>query len=113
MKAVRDDALSGNGASLDLHDKMRKLQKHQAFEAEIVANRDRIVEVMSLGEKLINERRHSDSPAIQKRLEALKARWEQLLTVSSNRGQGLEEAKDILKFNEEVDTVESWIRDKV
>ena len=26
----------------DLHDKMKKLQKHQAFEAEIVANTDRI-----------------------------------------------------------------------
>ena len=26
----------------DLQDKMKKLQKHQAFEAEIVANRDRI-----------------------------------------------------------------------
>lgn len=29
----------------DLHDKMRKLQKHQAFEAEIMANAPRIKEV--------------------------------------------------------------------
>ena len=29
----------------DLYDKMRKLQKHQAFESEIVANTDRIREI--------------------------------------------------------------------
>jgi hypothetical protein len=29
------------------------------------------------------------------------------------RGKVLEEAKDILAFNEEVDKVEAWIRDKV
>ena len=30
------------GNTTDLYDKMKKLQKHQAFEAEIVANADRI-----------------------------------------------------------------------
>lgn len=29
----------------DLHDKMKKLQKHQAFQAEIVANTDRISKI--------------------------------------------------------------------
>ena len=113
MKAVRDDSFGGTGAKLDLHDKMRKLQKHQAFESEIVANQDRIGAVIGLGEQLIQERQHAESPIIQQRLDELKKRWDQLLTVSSNRGHGLEEAKDILKFNEEVDKVESWIREKV
>jgi spectrin beta len=35
------------------------------------------------------------------------------LQASNERGKGLEEAKDILKFNEEVEKVEAWIREKV
>ena len=108
---MRED--TNSGAPLDLHEKMRKLQKHQAFEAEIVANQDRIVSVIGMGEQLIHDRRHHESPKIQRRLDALKKRWDELMTVSNNRGHGLEEAKDILKFNEEVDKVESWIREKV
>jgi len=40
-------------------------------------------------------------------------KWNELLQASSDRGKGLEEAKDILKFNEEVEKVEDWIREKV
>ena len=64
------------------------------------------------GEKLIR-RRHSDSPEIQKRVNHLIERWNDLIGASTERGKGLEEAKDILKFNEEVDKVEAWIREKV
>ena len=39
MKIAKQDSF---GNISDLYDKMRKLQKHQAFEAEIVANTDRI-----------------------------------------------------------------------
>ena len=39
--------------------------------------------------------------------------WNDLLKASNERGKGLEEVKDILKFNEEVDKVEAWIREKV
>ena len=39
LKVAKQDSF---GNISDLYDKMRKLQKHQAFEAEIVANADRI-----------------------------------------------------------------------
>ena len=110
---VRDDSFAVSVTPLDLHEKMRKLQKHQAFEAEIVANQDRIVAVIGLGEQLIHQRHHPETPEIQQRLNALKKRWDELMNVSNNRGLGLEEAKDILKFHEEVDKVETWIREKV
>lgn len=32
---------------------------------------------------------------------------------SANRGRGLEEAQDILEFNNQVEKIEAWIRDKV
>ena len=36
----------------DLQDKMKKLQKHQAFEAEIVANTDRINAITEVGQAI-------------------------------------------------------------
>ena len=35
-----------------------------------------------------------------------------MLQASSERGAGLEEAKDILNFNEEIQKVEQWMREK-
>ena len=47
MKVAKQDSF---GNISDLYDKMRKLQKHQAFEAEIVANADRIKAVKQVRE---------------------------------------------------------------
>ena len=41
------------------------------------------------------------------------SKWNELLKASNDRGKGLVEAKDILEFNEQVDKVEMWIREKV
>lgn len=38
--------------------------------------------------------------------------WRKLLVESKNRGRGLEEAQDILDFNNQVEKIEAWIRDK-
>ena len=59
------------------------------------------------------EKQHPSSPDIQERVNQVVKKWNDLHTASARRAKLLEEAKDILKFNEEVDAVESWIRDKV
>ncbi|PVD25646.1 hypothetical protein C0Q70_13305 [Pomacea canaliculata] len=95
----------------DLHDKMKKLQKHQAFQAEIVANTNRINRLKELGELLI-QKHHPAKNEIHQRSTRLMAKWEELLKASNDRGKGLEEARDILEFNEQVEKVEMWIREK-
>ena len=67
---------------------------------------------MQKGEELI-KKEHEASPEIQRRVNALIAHWNELLQAMQDRGKGLEEAKDILHFNEEVDKVQAWIREKV
>lgn len=64
------------------------------------------------GEELIH-RKHEATQEIQDGVNTLIRQWNDLIQASANRGKGLEEAKDILKFQEEVDKVEAWIRDKV
>ena len=77
-----------------------------------MANASTIADCKKEGDELI-QRRHSASPEIQKNITELVRKWNDLLQATANRGRGLEEAKDILKYNEECDKVEAWIRDKV
>ena len=49
LKNVTDESF---GQVVDLHDKMRKLQKHQAFEAEIMANAPRIKHIKEVSIKV-------------------------------------------------------------
>ncbi|BFZ07506.1 hypothetical protein BsWGS_10543 [Bradybaena similaris] len=95
----------------DLYDKMKKLQKHQAFHGEIVANTDRISSIKEVGEILIKKRHHAQGE-IKHSITRLTSKWNELLQASANRGKGLEEAKDILEFMEQVDKVLLWIREK-
>nr|CAD7394337.1 unnamed protein product [Timema cristinae] len=94
-----------------MEDKIKKLQKHQAFQAELAAHKGRIDHIKDKGEKLV-AKRHKASREIKSQLEHLLAAWRQLLQESNNRGRGLEEAQDILEFNNQVEKIEAWIRDK-
>ncbi|XP_037069817.1 spectrin beta chain, non-erythrocytic 1-like [Pollicipes pollicipes] len=108
-KALELERVGSDVTSLE--EKIKKLQKHQAFQAELSANQPRIAEIKDKGETLLQQR-HLSSREIRQQLEALLASWQQLLAESVSRGRGLEEAQDILDFNNQVEKVEAWIRDK-
>lgn len=99
------------GEVTNLEDKIKELQKHQAFQAEIAANEGKIREVKSKGETLLRKK-HKASKDIEVQLNNLDDAWRQLLREVDSRGKGLEEAQDILEFNNQLDKIESWIRDK-
>jgi spectrin beta len=56
--------------------------------------------------------KHPLSSEIRQQLDQLHSSWKKLLIESENRGRGLEEAQDILDFNNQVEKIEAWIRDK-
>ncbi|XP_058824690.1 spectrin beta chain, non-erythrocytic 1 isoform X6 [Topomyia yanbarensis] len=95
----------------NMEDKIKKLQKHQAFQAEVAANEGRIREVKQKGETLI-AKRHQCAPEIEEEVRKLSESWKVLLKEVLSRGRGLEEAQDILEFNSQLDKLEAWIRDK-
>ncbi|XP_076644007.1 spectrin beta chain, non-erythrocytic 5 kst isoform X2 [Halictus rubicundus] len=109
QKKLEAEASKGEVSSLE--DKIKKLQKHQAFQAELAANQSRIEEIKAKGETLLAQK-HPASAEIREQLEHLHASWRKLLFESGNRGRGLEEAQDILEFNNQVEKIEAWIRDK-
>ncbi|KAF9795646.1 hypothetical protein SFRURICE_005764, partial [Spodoptera frugiperda] len=87
-----------HGEVTNLEDKIKKLQKHQAFTAELAANRARLQEVQLLAEQL------RPDAEVEKQLQELQADWQRLETATEQR--------DILEFNQHLDKIEAWIRDK-
>ena len=59
------------------------------------------------------KKKHPESDDVKQCTQRLTSKWNELLQASNNRGKGLVELKDILKFNEQVSKVEMWIREKV
>ncbi|XP_065157650.1 spectrin beta chain isoform X3 [Atheta coriaria] len=109
-KKLYSDTKSGEVIN-NLEEKIKKLQKHQAFEAEIAANVGRMKEIKQKGNTLISKK-HKASQDIGHQLAELDLEWQKLINEMGMRGRGLEEAQDILEFNNQLDKIESWIRDK-
>lgn len=68
---------------------------------------------MVLAGDMLLAKKHKASREIRAQMEQLLTAWHQLLQGSNNYGRGLEEAQDILDFNNQAEKVEAWIRDKV
>ncbi|XP_053955094.1 spectrin beta chain, non-erythrocytic 5 isoform X2 [Anastrepha ludens] len=109
-KKLEADAASYAEVS-NLDEKIKKLQKHQAFQAEVAANQGRIQEIQETGMILLTKQ-HESSLEIKQAVERVVVAWKNLLEELDNRGRGLEEAQDILEFNNQLDKISAWIRDK-
>ncbi|RVE46093.1 hypothetical protein evm_009257 [Chilo suppressalis] len=105
-KLAKLNAEHEQGEVTNLEDKIKKLQKHQAFTAELAANKARLQEVRALADQL------KPDQDVEKELQALEKDWRLLEEATEKRGRGLEEAQDILEFNQHLDKIEAWIRDK-
>ncbi|XP_029453305.1 spectrin beta chain, non-erythrocytic 5 [Rhinatrema bivittatum] len=95
----------------ELQDKLKLLQKHQAFEAEILAHEETITAITEKGEALL-AKSHPKSAEIRRRSRGLQGHWEHLKHAVAARGKMLEDSRDFLEFLQKVDQVEAWIREK-
>ncbi|XP_060544187.1 spectrin beta chain, non-erythrocytic 5 [Pantherophis guttatus] len=93
-------------------DKMKLLQKHQVFEAEILAHKDIIATVKMRGEALLHHN-IPQSEEIRQKMYLLQEQWEMLNQAVAAHGKMLEESRDFLEFLQKVEHTEAWIRDKV
>jgi spectrin alpha len=87
-----------------------KLQKHQAFEAEVSANEERIFGVMNMGQGLIDSHQCAGSEkAVQDRISSLQEQWDELLAKSGETSQKLKEANQQQQFNTSVKDFDYWL----
>uniref|UniRef100_A0A8C4WXB9 Spectrin alpha, non-erythrocytic 1 n=1 Tax=Eptatretus burgeri TaxID=7764 RepID=A0A8C4WXB9_EPTBU len=85
-----------------------KVQKHQAFEAELTANQSRLERLESSGQKLIDAK-HYASDEVQDRLNEVQDLWRHLQEASELKGIKLREASQQQQFNRNVEDVELWL----
>ncbi|KAJ7409265.1 hypothetical protein BTVI_57146 [Pitangus sulphuratus] len=88
-----------------------KLQKHQAFEAEVQANSGAIIKLDETGNQMINES-HFASETIRTRLQELHRLWELLMEKMREKGVKLLQAQKLVQFLRECEDVMDWINDK-
>uniref|UniRef100_A0A4W3JFT4 Spectrin alpha, non-erythrocytic 1 n=1 Tax=Callorhinchus milii TaxID=7868 RepID=A0A4W3JFT4_CALMI len=88
-----------------------KLQKHQAFEAEVQANAGAIVKLDEFGNKMIQDG-HFATETIRARLEELHQLWERLLEKMREKGIRLLQTQKLVQYQRECDDAMDWINDK-
>jgi spectrin alpha len=88
-----------------------KIQKHQAFEAEVAAHSNAIVVLDNTGMEMINQGHFNKGP-IKDRLDELHDLWELLLRKLSEKGMRLQQALVLVQFLRQCDEVMFWINDK-
>lgn len=99
-KSVEDDNYS------DLNNIEKKLQKHEAFEAELNASQTRHLSLMQTANDLITQTgRNTDR--IEEIMSHMKAKWSELVTRTEARGVGLRQANDQLMFYRTVEHARS------
>ncbi|XP_070496510.1 spectrin alpha chain isoform X3 [Chironomus tepperi] len=88
-----------------------KIQKHQAFEAEVAAHSNAIVSLDHTGQEMINQS-HFASDVIQTRLDELHRLWELLLSRLAEKGMKLQQALVLVQYLRHCEEVMFWIKDK-
>ena len=87
-----------------------KHQKHQAFEAELAANKDRVESVVKMGQNLIDRGKCSGSDeAVKTRLESIVEQWEVLTQKTSEKSMKLKEANRQRTFIAAVKDLDFWL----
>jgi spectrin alpha len=87
------------------------LKKHDAFETDFAAHRDRCADICSAGEKLIESNNHH-SDSISQRCVQLQSKLDLLSSLATRRKTHLMDNSAYLQFMWKADVVESWVADK-
>ncbi|XP_040260714.1 spectrin alpha chain, non-erythrocytic 1 isoform X7 [Bufo bufo] len=102
MKTATDEAYK------DPSNLQGKVQKHQAFEAELSANQSRIDALENSGQKLIDTN-HYASDEVAARMSEVITLWKRLLEATDRKGIKLREANQQQQFNRNVEDIELWL----
>jgi len=102
LKVATDDSY------LDPTNLNGKVQKHQNFEIELNTNKNRIDELISNGDQLIDSD-HINSDKIRDRLEEITQLWHDLVSATEKKSIKLQEAQQQQQFNRGIEDLEMWL----
>lgn len=89
-----------------------KNQKHQAFEAELNANEDRVKNVLEMGKNLIEKQKcGGNEDAVKQRLDAITEEWKFLIEKSNEKTLKLKVTNKRRNFNAAVKDLDFWLNE--
>ncbi|XP_045122381.1 spectrin beta chain-like isoform X4 [Portunus trituberculatus] len=87
-----------------------KWTRHQAFEAEIASNKDRLVRVQQAGEELVKEKPEM-AEMIGPKISELNQHFEDLESTTKEKGERLFDANRQVLYEQTCDDIDSWMSD--
>ena len=102
--------IATDGSYNDPTNLSNKIQRHQAFEAELAANKRRLEAVVVEGNEL-SSGGHYATKEIKSRLVSLEKSWQNLEESSQDKSEKLAQAYEAMQFNRQCDDLERWLDD--
>ncbi|CAH1390274.1 unnamed protein product [Nezara viridula] len=87
-----------------------KWTRHQAFEAEIASNKDRLIRVQQAGEELMKEKPELGE-IIEPKIQDLTTQFVDLETMTHEKGERLFDANREVLLHQTCDDIDSWMND--
>lgn len=106
-----ESLLKSEDSGKDLSSVQNLMKKHQMIEADVASHEDRIKDMNSLADSLI-ESGQFDSDTIQEKRASINERYERIKTLAAYRRQRLNEAYTMHQFFRDIADEESWIKEK-
>lgn len=106
LQTVNEDSYNKDTTNLQA-----KIQKHEAFEAEVSAHYNAITNLDDRGAELIRNE-HYASDKIQERLEEIHRLWEELRSRLQAKSLRLQQTLRLVKYVRDCDEFLFWINDK-
>ncbi|CAH8834837.1 unnamed protein product [Trichobilharzia szidati] len=87
-----------------------KHQKHQAFEAELAANAERLQGILAAGQRLKQKNQcKGQESAVEERIAKLANQWDNLVNRSHEKSEKLQEANRQAAYNAGIKDIEFWL----
>ncbi len=85
-----------------------KWTRHQAFEAEVLSNKDRLFQIKKKGEELVADKPEMQ-PLIDEKLNELEQQFDELEKTTNEKGQKLFDAKRPVLYEQTCEDIDSWL----
>lgn len=113
IRHARGLSLSSQKSSFSsLSDKVKLFQKQKALKSEIESNFLRHNDLNKRGQEQLSSNKTVKTILIKQTLEDLNKKWQELAYEVKEREKEFEEAKDILEFNDQLEQLEDWLKEK-
>ncbi|XP_074662524.1 spectrin beta chain-like isoform X4 [Tubulanus polymorphus] len=87
-----------------------KYMRHQAFESEITANKDRLNKCEQDGDELVRQKPEWNE-RIEERLNQLKTQWDELEDTTKDKGARLFDANKHVLYEQNIDDIDGWMKE--